>query len=717
MPHLGSSCSPIVYDDPHHYDPLMHHGVEHYRLAHYPPASMYPPGEGFGDGYEAMMERVHGYTPFHDDAARAARLVHGLHRQEAGPDDDLNRPPEDWASEFFPLEGYHEDSRFWRNVWGLILIGPQGLAYVLVSPTAAPALVSEIMRSPIPGTIEGSEVTTSDGETSILASTQRFPEMEEAYEEQREEEEMPDPTHMFGSEASTAEEGDYESMDPSYHERDEPSYRENVPSSPAVGSVPERRAMSMPQQKLRSALRRSRSERRSKLPPLPSRNRSSMRSPPRSSASTGSPPSYASGFDTYLSAGAEASHPQQWDLPMFPSHLTAHVAKYRPFEGMETPQPVRFGVRHAGIKFRKPIPRGARRLGRSGHAKSADVKALRSRKRQLAREKAKAKRDIRRQQRRIRAEKRAKREYQKRQRQIAAEEKEIERLRSQLHRLESEHVDITGTGGSMAAAVLPELPTGASAGDRAAWDRVRADPDAPLPRMLQSVPVALEFSATGEVTDRTPKDDVTRGELFHTKLLGYDDKAYRMAEDHALELLKSRFGLPTQKAVRGKDGVLEVPGAFKIEPYAVRGSLTHQVDAIRGFAGTASANATVHEGGWRATVTAPDGATLGGTWGGAQGKRVEQGSIMRVGRWHVDNKKGYGNDPLLIHFLSDKPLELSPSHDLDTPVREHFMVDYYDPDDSAGPIFPGSANRVIRFEGDPSDASKGTIQMNTKVVF
>jgi len=664
------SCGQIDLDDV-----ARHYSIpeESHYYASAPPEYGYEENIPDYDPYLAhqrMMEHARMYTPFHDEAARATRLIHGLHRTEAAEWDDLNRPPPEWSSEFFPL-----DERYYLGLFGLVVYAIDGLPYVLV---ADPDMAREVQEHPMPGTMEGSEVVTQEGSVSVLMSVSRIPELEEEEEEREAEEESQRERSEFGSEASTASSRDYTSE--SAEEEEEERKTGLTLHEPTPSATFEEEEEEVPER-----MPRSRS-----VPTLPPRSGGSARYTAMYSESQFRPPAAEGAAKKRVLQGTFVA-----DLGVMDEYKNITPAGRRRFRWKKY--------------ARQPHRAGRSRHTKGGKQKRMELKRLRSERRRKERE-------IKKERERLKREAREARELKKREQQIGREEQRLQKLDAKLQELREK------TGDDLGSAFDKDAMINISHGlDAETMGQVRdyvTNAGAPFPKNLESTPVAVRFVARGEVSDSAPKDDVTRGKLFHTRVLKYDQDAHNMAQDHAFELFAHKFGIPTERAVAQDDGSYVLDGAFKIEPYTVNGALEHKVVAIRGFAGTASSNAAVHEGGWRLTITSPKGAVLGGTFGESGKKRVNVGATMRTGKWHIDDSGGYGGqDALQIHFSSSEPLQIDDSADIDSPIVERFDVDYYDPVNPHGPIYVGKAQRVIHIDENPKDPSKGTIHMKTDVLF
>jgi hypothetical protein len=575
------------------------------------------------DHYNKFEEFSYKTTPFRDEVTRAMQVAHSRHRVEMGEFDDISRPPDDFEDQFNE-EGKH----FYLSAFGFVVTAPDDKDYVM---TQDEGLAEEVQNNPMPGTLEGSEVTTADGETSVLVSVNRLPELAATIkQDQKEDEEdsdnegSDDENETYGDDADNASSMDYMSL-----EEVDAEIKRNTPPQRAP-------------------------------PPLPPR-------------------------PTMLSA-------QQ-----IPGGMVSAEGKYGFFDADLGVYNMYQGIVPAGRKrFRG---KKGRRTGRSRHTKGAKAarterkklkSSNRSKKREIAKIKKENKRKAKREAREAKEAEREEKEIRQRERQIKREEEEGAKLDAELAALRGE-----------------------SAGSEM-YSKSATSTGAAFPKSLVSVPVAMTFGASGNVSSTAPKDNTSLGKKFHSKLLGHNDSLYAVAEAHALEAFHTKYGISAEKATRNDDGSYVLKNAFKIEPYAIKGDMDHKIKAVRGFAGDVSAGASIHEGGWRLTITNPSGAKLGGTWGGKGGTHVQEGAVMRTGKWHVDDEGGYGNSPVLVHFVSSTPMQIEDGADS---VGESFDVDFHDPINPKGLIYFGTAERTMSYVQDPTDKNAAKLSMNTEIRF
>lgn len=575
--------------------------------------------------YNKFEEFAYKTTPFRDEVIRAMQVAHSRHRVEMGEFDDISRPPDDFEDQF-DEEGKH----FYLSAFGFVVTAPDDKDYVM---TKDENLAEEVQNNPMPGTLEGSEVTTADGETSVLVSVNRLPELAATIrqDQEDEEEESGDEEESYGDDADNASSMDYMSL-----EEVEAEFKANTP--------PQR-----------------------PLPPLPPR-------------------------------------PMMLSAQQIPGGMVSAEGNYGFFDADLGVYNMYQGIVPAGRKrFRG---KKGRRTGRSRHTKGAKAQRAerkklqssnRTKKREIAKlkklKKQKEKRRARAVKKRAREAKEAEREEKEiriREKQIQVEEEKAEELDAELAKYRGE------------------------AAESRSNPKYRSSSGAAFPKSLVSVPAAMTFSASGNVSSTAPKDNTSLGKKFHSKLLGHNDSLYAVAEAHALEAFHTKYGISTEKATRNDDGSYVLKNAFKIEPYAIKGDMDHKIKAVRGFAGDVSAGATVHEGGWRLTITNPSGAKLGGTWGGKGGTHVQEGAVMRTGKWHVDDEGGYGDSPVLVHFVSSTPMQIEDGADS---VGESFDVDFYDPINPKGLIYLGTAERTMSYVQDPTDKNAAKLSMNTEIRF
>jgi len=72
----------------------------------------------------------------------------------------------------------------------------------------------------------------------------------------------------------------------------------------------------------------------------------------------------------------------------------------------------------------------------------------------------------------------------------------------------------------------------------------------------------------------------------------------------------------------------------------------------------ASTGWQVHDGGWMAVVTAPEGITLHGDWGGSRGQQVTAGSFIPVGDYRIDAESADGSlsAPIYLSYQALVPV-------------------------------------------------------------
>jgi hypothetical protein len=156
----------------------------------------------------------------------------------------------------------------------------------------------------------------------------------------------------------------------------------------------------------------------------------------------------------------------------------------------------------------------------------------------------------------------------------------------------------------------------------------------------------LVYMQNGVIDPSTPAPDT--GEFFQTEVMGRSAAEIEADRQAAIAFYQRRFGLDFSGG--------DTDGAASFGPFMDARRNNYRAYTISGE-NVPGDGWFVDGGGWMVQIGA-GGMTLRGSYGGAGGQAVPEGSAMVFGEYFIHRPDGRSArlDPIIIHFESERPI-------------------------------------------------------------